>query len=104
MSAISSITAPTLRPAPAGASWGRVGNMSWARGVALVAVLLSSLLVAGSSAGAGSRTCFGRTATIRGTSGNDVIYGTNGSDVIVGGKGTDQIHGLGGDDFICGEG
>jgi Ca2+-binding RTX toxin-like protein len=70
----------------------------------VLAIILSSLLVVGSSAGAGSRMCLNRKATIVGTSGNDVIYGTNGSDVIVGGRGTDQIHGLGGDDFICGEG
>ena len=87
--------------------------MSRARGVraktilasaGVLAVILSSLLVVGSSAGTGSRQCLGRKATILGTSGNDVIYGTDGSDVIVGGKGRDEIHGLGGDDFICGEG
>jgi Ca2+-binding RTX toxin-like protein len=70
----------------------------------VLAMIVSGLLVVGSSAGAGSRMCLGRTATIVGTSGNDVIYGTNGSDVIVGGRGVDQVHGLGGDDFICGEG
>jgi Ca2+-binding RTX toxin-like protein len=70
----------------------------------VLAITLSGLLVVGSSAGAGSRMCLDRKATIVGTSGNDVIYGTNGSDVIVGGRGADQIHGLGGDDFICGEG
>jgi Ca2+-binding RTX toxin-like protein len=68
------------------------------------AVVASSLLVVGSSAGAGSRECLGRKATIVGTSGSDNIYGTNGTDVIVGGKGNDQLHGLGGDDFLCGEG
>jgi Ca2+-binding RTX toxin-like protein len=70
----------------------------------VLAIVLSGLLVVGSSAGAGSRMCLDRKATIVGTSGNDVIYGTNGSDVIVGGRGDDQLHGLGGDDFICGEG
>ena len=70
----------------------------------VLAIILAGLLVVGSSAGAGSRTCLDRTATIVGTPDNDVIYGTNGTDVIVGGRGTDQIHGLGGDDFICGEG
>jgi Ca2+-binding RTX toxin-like protein len=70
----------------------------------VLAVILSSLLVIGSSAGTGSRECLGRKATILGTSGNDDIYGTNGSDVVVGGRGGDQIHGLGGDDSICGEG
>jgi Ca2+-binding RTX toxin-like protein len=70
----------------------------------VLALVLSSLLVVGSSPGAGSRMCLDRKATIVGTSAGDNIYGTNGSDVIVGGKGRDQIHGLGGDDFICGEG
>jgi Ca2+-binding RTX toxin-like protein len=87
--------------------------MSRARGVrartillacSVLALSLSGLVVVGPSAGAGSRKCLDRKATILGTSGNDVIYGTNGSDVIVGGRGRDQIHGLGGDDFICGEG
>ncbi|MDP9222787.1 MAG: hypothetical protein M3P18_02840 [Actinomycetota bacterium] len=49
-------------------------------------------------------TCFGRTATIRGTKGNDVIDGTESRDVIVGKGGDDVIHGLGGDDVICGGG
>jgi Ca2+-binding RTX toxin-like protein len=49
----------------------------------------TSMLVAGSANGAGSRTCLDRKATIVGTSGNDVMYGTNGTDVIVGGKGDD---------------
>ena len=70
----------------------------------VLAIILSGLLVVGSSAGAGPRMCLDRKATIVGTSGNDVIYGTNGTDVIVGGRGDDQVHGLGGDDFICGEG
>ncbi len=71
----------------------------------VLGVVLSGLLVVGSSAGAGSRTCLDdRKATIVGTPGDDVIYGTNGTDVIVGGRGADQVHGLGGDDFICGEG
>ena len=70
--------------------------MSRARGVraktmlasaVVLAVILSSLLVVGSSAGTGSRECLGRKATILGTSGNDNIYGTNGSDVVVGGRG-----------------
>ena len=87
--------------------------MSRARGVRTKTILaacivltlgLSGVLVAGPAAGAGSRTCLNRKATIVGTSGSDNIYGTNGSDVIVGGRGNDQLHGLGGDDYICGEG
>src|SRR4051812_46566684 len=70
----------------------------------VVAVILGSLVLTGSSVGAGARMCLDRKATIVGTADSDVIYGTNGTDVIVGGRGADQIHGLGGDDFICGEG
>src|SRR3954451_10856172 len=80
----------------------RYGSVYFFAFSVMAAVLLS--LLVGSSAGAGSRKCLDRKATIVGTSGSDVIYGTNGSDVIVGGGGQDQIHGLGGDDFICGEG
>jgi VCBS repeat-containing protein len=46
--------------------------------------------------------CFGVTATIVGTPGDDVIRGTNGPDVIVAGRGDDRINGRGGDDLICG--
>jgi Ca2+-binding RTX toxin-like protein len=52
--------------------------------------------------------CFGRTATIVGTTGDDdghanpVIEGTAGVDVIVGLGGNDTIDGNGGDDYICG--
>src|SRR4051794_12516838 len=52
-------------------------------------------------AGAGLE-CFGATATIVGTPGDDVIRGTNGPDVIVGERGDDRINGRGGDDLICG--
>jgi len=46
--------------------------------------------------------CAGRSATIVGTSGDDVLDGTPGSDVIVGLGGGDRISGLGGKDFLCG--
>ena len=46
--------------------------------------------------------CLGRTPTIWGTNGNDVIVGTAGNDVIMGKAGNDQIDGGGGNDFICG--
>lgn len=49
-----------------------------------------------------AQTCFGREATIVGTSGNDRLVGTPGTDVIIGRNGHDVIHGRGGDDFICG--
>jgi len=47
-------------------------------------------------------TCFGRVATVFGTSGDDVIDGTAKPDIIVGLGGNDRIRGLGGNDFICG--
>ncbi len=46
--------------------------------------------------------CAGKTATIVGTTGNDVIQGTQGDDVIAGLGGNDKILGLGGNDTICG--
>ena len=46
--------------------------------------------------------CNGITATILGTSGDDVIAGTSGDDVIVGLDGDDTINGMGGNDIICG--
>lgn len=47
-------------------------------------------------------TCNGRTATIVGTTGDDVLYGTNAADVIVGLGGNDTIYGGNGNDVICG--
>jgi Ca2+-binding RTX toxin-like protein len=49
-----------------------------------------------------STTCFGKSPTITGTTGNDVINGTSHADVIIGKDGADIIHGNGGDDLICG--
>jgi RTX calcium-binding nonapeptide repeat (4 copies) len=46
--------------------------------------------------------CFGKPATICGTSGRDRLTGTVGRDVIVGLQGNDTIKGLGGNDLICG--
>ena len=48
--------------------------------------------------------CFGRTATIIGTEGDDTLSGTTESDVIVGLGGKDTITGEGRIDFICGGG
>ena len=45
--------------------------------------------------------CAGKTATIVGTSGADVLFGTSDVDVIVGMSGNDLIRGLGGRDLIC---
>jgi hypothetical protein len=51
---------------------------------------------------ASSYRCNGRTATIVGTPGNDVIRGTSGIDVIVALGGDDTIDALAGADIICG--
>jgi hypothetical protein len=63
------------------------------------------LLTVGARAGGGTApTCRGETATIWGTSGDDVLVGTSGDDVIVGKGGADEIRGRGGNDLICGDG
>lgn len=46
-------------------------------------------------------TCFGKSATIVGTTAADMLTGTSGPDVIFGWDGNDTIRGLGGDDRIC---
>ena len=51
--------------------------------------------------GAGRFECYGRLATIVGTTGPDVLTGTSGRDVIVGRRGRDVIDGRGGNDYIC---
>jgi len=56
----------------------------------------------GTPANAATYTCGGLSATIVGTSGDDVLDGTEGVDVIVGLEGQDWIRGLGGNDIICG--
>jgi hypothetical protein len=48
--------------------------------------------------------CFGKPATIVGTSGKDQLLGTNQRDVIVGRGGNDLIVGRNGDDLLCGNG
>jgi Ca2+-binding RTX toxin-like protein len=53
-------------------------------------------------AGATVPTCFGSTATIVGTPGDDTLVGTNGNDVIWAGAGDDVVFGRGGNDKICG--
>ena len=54
--------------------------------------------------GGQTRSCAGRTATIVGTPGADVLVGTPGRDVIAGLGGNDTIDGGGGNDIICGAG
>lgn len=76
--------------------------------VALVAAALVLLAAAGASldlsapATGATPTCEGRTATVVGTPGADVITGTSKPDVIVGLAGDDTIDGQGGDDVVCG--
>jgi Ca2+-binding RTX toxin-like protein len=57
--------------------------------------------VAPAAEAAGPR-CFGRSATIVGTPGPDVLVGTAGPDVVVALGGRDVIRGLGRRDLICG--
>jgi Ca2+-binding RTX toxin-like protein len=60
------------------------------------------LLIPAASAGVGTPTCFGATATIIGTDASEPLHGTPGADVIVGLGGDDVIDGRGGDDLLCG--
>src|SRR5918992_5626665 len=74
-------------------------------------VLAGLIVVFAATAGASSvradhdpaNECLGRTQTIRGTPGNDVLTGTPGNDVIKGLAGDDTIDGGGGRDVLCGE-
>lgn len=66
----------------------------------LVAFCLSTVAVTAEAEP--SPTCFGRPATIVGTSRSETLVGTSGSDVIVGLTGNDVISGRGGGDRICG--
>ena len=68
----------------------------------VVVLFLVAGLIAASPATAAPPKCFGRTATIVGTRGDDDrLVGTRRSDVIVGRGGNDIIFGRGGRDFIC---
>jgi len=49
-----------------------------------------------------TQSCLGKTPTIVGTEGRDVLTGTNGPDVILSYEGNDKINGLAGKDRICG--
>jgi lipoprotein-anchoring transpeptidase ErfK/SrfK len=66
--------------------------------VALVGALVTPMTAGAAAAGI---ECLGRTPTIVGTEGDDVLIGTDGNDVIVGLGGNDLIRGLGGDELIC---
>jgi Ca2+-binding RTX toxin-like protein len=61
--------------------------------------LLAAAFAAPSDAAAAK--CFGKTATIVGTNGNDRINGTPGKDVIVAKDGNDTIQSKAGDDLVC---
>jgi Ca2+-binding RTX toxin-like protein len=76
--------------------------MTRSRWIAMVAGLLFALSVTSADATASSLHCWGRRATIVGTSGSDHLVGTTGPDVIVGHGGDDFIQGLQGDDRLCG--
>jgi Ca2+-binding RTX toxin-like protein len=70
----------------------------------VVAAIVSVVIVGEVPSGARAvvRRCAGRTATIIGTPGPDVLDGTRGADVILGLSGRDVVLGLGGRDRICG--
>lgn len=68
---------------------------------AVAALTLAGLVLVPAPSEAAT-TCAGRTATIVGTDGDDVLRGTARADVISGGAGDDVILGLGGNDTLCG--
>ena len=69
-----------------------------------IALVVSSLLVAASTAGALAATprCRGERATVVGNSGDNHLVGTAKRDVIAGLGGNDFIESLGGSDLVCG--
>jgi hypothetical protein len=68
----------------------------------IVVMSLSALAFFGAPGTAASATCFGHTATIVGTRGNDHLVGTPARDVIVAGGGRDHVFARGGNDLVCG--
>ena len=67
------------------------------------AVLVAPAGVSPSAAAvSAANSCEGRTATLVGTAGPDVLIGTSGPDVIAALEGDDQISGREGDDVVCG--
>lgn len=71
-------------------------------GCALVLAGSSVIFLDAGKSHAGSTVCLGKSATIVGTDGFDVLVGTEGADVIAGLGAKDVIRGLGGNDRICG--
>lgn len=66
------------------------------------AMFSSTVLLWVMPAEAAPGTCGGRTITILGTAGNDVLHGTRRADVIAGLGGNDTVNGREGNDTICG--
>ena len=72
------------------------------RRVVMSAVLIGLLAVPAVTASAlGAPACGGLAATIRGSSGADLLIGTEGNDVIAGLGGDDTILAKGGNDVVC---
>lgn len=69
-------------------------------GPPLVALLL--VLALSPTAGAAKARCFGKVATVTGTSAAEELTGTSGRDVIAGLGGNDVVDGVGGNDLLCG--
>jgi Ca2+-binding RTX toxin-like protein len=67
-----------------------------------VLVATTCLLLLNVPAAQAAMTCFGKTPTITGTSGDDIIHGTPQADVIWAGGGFDYVTGGEGADLICG--
>lgn len=77
--------------------------MGISRRASVLAPIVTAALIATLAplAEAAPARCFGRRATIVGTSGNDRLRGTPGRDVIVGRGGRDVIVARGGNDLVC---
>ena len=103
-----SLVGQTHAPPTSGAlvPWRPGGRMrSGARGLAGLTLAVTVWLPTGvmRADAATEVTCDGLTATIVGTTGDDVLVGTAGADVIAGLDGHDSIRGGGGDDVVCGD-
>lgn len=68
----------------------------------LSVVLVAGFLLTTPAPSGGASTCFGKVATIVGTSGPDEIVGTSGGDVIMAFGANDTIRARGGPDRVCG--
>jgi Ca2+-binding RTX toxin-like protein len=69
-------------------------------GIATAGILLVVSATSVTAHAAGPR-CFGKSATIVGTNGNDVLRGTNRADVIVARGGSDTVRAKEGNDRVC---